>query len=216
MTFSSLASSCVPALADECVVTVVEDGHTPLQLAQPAVSTADAGSCAMTVEVRDEACAGTLGYTARISYRWHQDSVDDADRVIARLLTERAVALIRQQRLSVALEQEFDKSRNLTEALATNRQIGQALGILMATYKLTSQQSFDLLRGVSQHSHRKLRDVADEVCQTGTLTTAPPPKNPARSFERFGCSAMTAAGDAGSLVPRLFVRAATTLIATVR
>jgi hypothetical protein len=174
--FASLASSCVPAVADECIVSVVEDGGASLQLRQPAVPPAAAGSCELIVEVRDEPCAGAPGYTAEISYRWHQEGMDDADRVIARLLTDRAVAMIRQQRLSQALAQEFDKSHNLTEALATNRQIGQAIGILMASYKLTSQQSFDLLRGVSQHTHRKLREVADEVNQTGTLLTGPAPK----------------------------------------
>jgi hypothetical protein len=176
VTFASLANSCVPAVADECTVTVRDEGGAAWQHRQPAASPVAAGSCQLIVEVRDEPCAGALGYTAEIGYRWHQEVVDDADRVIAKLLAERAVAMIRQQRLSEALAQELDKSHNLTEALATNRQIGQAIGILMASYKLTSQQSFDLLRGVSQHTHRKLRDVADEVNQTGTLLTGPTPK----------------------------------------
>jgi hypothetical protein len=54
-------------------------------------------------------------------------------------------------------------------ALESSRRIGQALGILMATYKLTDEQAFDLLRGASQHTHHKLRDIAEEVCTTGTL-----------------------------------------------
>ena len=162
MTLDSLASACVPAFADECVVTVVDERHSPPQ-------PADAGGCGVTINVREEPCAGAPGYAAEISYRWHSERVESADRVIARLLTEQAVAVIRQQRLSMALAQESDKSHHLAQALATNRQIGQAIGILMATYKLTAEVSFDLLRGVSQHSHRKLRDIADEVSQTGTL-----------------------------------------------
>lgn len=54
-------------------------------------------------------------------------------------------------------------------ALRTSRQISQALGILMATHKITSEQAFDRLRAVSQDSHVKLRDVAGEVSLTGRL-----------------------------------------------
>jgi ANTAR domain-containing protein len=162
VTLDSLAHACVPAFADECLVTVVDEQHSPPQPAH-------AGGCGITIDVREEPCAGAPGYAAEISYRWHSERVDSADRVIARLLTEQAVAVIRQQRLSMALAQESDKSHHLAQALATNRHIGQAIGILMATYKLTAEESFDLLRGVSQHSHRKLRDIADEVSQTGTL-----------------------------------------------
>ena len=37
----------------------------------------------------------------------------------------------------------------------------------MATKLLGKQQAFDLLRIASQHGHRKLRDIALEVTDTG-------------------------------------------------
>jgi AmiR/NasT family two-component response regulator len=39
----------------------------------------------------------------------------------------------------------------------------------MAMNKITKDQAFDALRVASQHSHRKLRDVAQDVIDTGTL-----------------------------------------------
>lgn len=39
----------------------------------------------------------------------------------------------------------------------------------MATHKVTREQAFDMLRIASQNSHRKLRDIAVEVADTGTL-----------------------------------------------
>lgn len=57
----------------------------------------------------------------------------------------------------------------LQQALEASREIGVALGIVMATYKVTREQAFSLLRIASQHSNRKLRDVAAGVALSGEL-----------------------------------------------
>ena len=41
------------------------------------------------------------------------------------------------------------------------------------TTGVARQQAFDALRTTSQHSHRKLRDVAEEVLFTGELPSTP-------------------------------------------
>lgn len=64
------------------------------------------------------------------------------------------------------------KIANLEMALATCRRIGSAIGVLMALHQLTERQAFGELTAASNQQHRKLRDVADDVVQTGT--TAPP------------------------------------------
>jgi hypothetical protein len=56
-------------------------------------------------------------------------------------------------------------------ALTSCRRIGAAMGILMATLRVTEDDAFDRLREVSQRTHRKLRDVADDVMLTGSLPT---------------------------------------------
>ena len=57
----------------------------------------------------------------------------------------------------------------LEAALVTCRRIGVAIGILMAAQKLPEDAAFNLLHEASQASHRKLRDIADDVVFTGTL-----------------------------------------------
>jgi GAF domain-containing protein len=53
----------------------------------------------------------------------------------------------------------------------TNRDlIGQAKGILMERHKLTGQQAFLLLVRASQSTNVKLRDLAEELVDTGALT----------------------------------------------
>lgn len=63
---------------------------------------------------------------------------------------------------------------NLKIALNSARRIGAALGIIMVTHKVTEEKAFAALRTASQHTHRKLRDVAEDVLLTGA---APPPSN---------------------------------------
>jgi len=61
------------------------------------------------------------------------------------------------------------KMANLRIALASRDVIGQAKGILMERYKITSEQSFDLLIAASQRTHRKLNDIAVQLSTTGEL-----------------------------------------------
>ncbi len=58
-------------------------------------------------------------------------------------------------------------------ALTSSRQIGTAIGILMARYAVTESEAFGLLARASQHLNRKLRDVASDVVFTGVLPPEP-------------------------------------------
>ena len=71
--------------------------------------------------------------------------------------------------LALTAARQHERAANLERALQSNRDIGVAMGVLMSNHKITKQQAFDLLRVASQHTHRKLRDVAEEVGETGAL-----------------------------------------------
>jgi hypothetical protein len=62
-----------------------------------------------------------------------------------------------------------DTAAHLARALESNREIGVAMGVLMSQHKITREQAFDLLRITSQHTHRKLSQIAADVADTGTL-----------------------------------------------
>lgn len=66
------------------------------------------------------------------------------------------------------------QAEHLRVALESNRQIGVAMGVLMSREHVTKQQAFDLLRIASQHTHRKLADIAMDVAETGMLEFSPP------------------------------------------
>jgi hypothetical protein len=75
--------------------------------------------------------------------------------------------------LVMQYETERDRAANLELALESSRQIGMAMGILMSRRLLTAEQAFDELRRASQLLHRKLRDIAAEVADTGALPDLP-------------------------------------------
>lgn len=71
--------------------------------------------------------------------------------------------------LAVTSARRLDKIVNLERALASNRDIGVAIGVLMGLHRISRDQAFDLLRVASQGRHRKLVDLARDVAETGTL-----------------------------------------------
>jgi len=89
--------------------------------------------------------------------------------LLARL---RANHELHQQR-ERAVDTAQDRATQIRGALDSNRVIGTATGILMVQHRLTAAQAFALLVTGSQHTNRKLRDIAAEVTQTGGLTFRP-------------------------------------------
>ena len=65
------------------------------------------------------------------------------------------------------------REQQIRGALDTNRVIGTAVGIVMASYQLTAQQGFQLLVTASQNTNSKLRDIAARVVDTGALPFRP-------------------------------------------
>jgi AmiR/NasT family two-component response regulator len=56
-----------------------------------------------------------------------------------------------------------DEVNQLHFAIASNRRIGMAMGIVMGQLQIGDDEAFDALRRISQNTNRKLRDVADDV-----------------------------------------------------
>lgn len=69
---------------------------------------------------------------------------------------------------------EDERLDNLQEALHSREMIGQAQGILMERERITANQAFDVLRRASQHLNRKLREVAENVVETGESPSTGP------------------------------------------
>ena len=66
-----------------------------------------------------------------------------------------------------------EHAAHLEEALRSSRKIGAAIGIVMARRKVGETEAFSMLVNASQNTNRKLRRVADEVVDTGDVSTLP-------------------------------------------
>jgi hypothetical protein len=75
-----------------------------------------------------------------------------------------------------SLENEERRNTTLHAALATREIIGQAQGILMERERINADQAFDVLRRASQHLNVKLRDVAQDLVDTGERPDTGRPK----------------------------------------
>lgn len=72
-------------------------------------------------------------------------------------------------RLQARVRSAEDKAAGLEHALASNRRIGMAVGILMCRHQLTEDQAIAVLKTHSQHCNVKLRELAETVIYTGTI-----------------------------------------------
>jgi hypothetical protein len=95
-------------------------------------------------------------------YSTAADAFDDGAEVLGTVLATHGA-------LAVSSAAAHERAQNLELALMNSREIGVAMGVLMTQHKFTREQAFDLLRIASQHSHRKLAEIAVEVADTGAL-----------------------------------------------
>ncbi|WP_369054460.1 ANTAR domain-containing protein [Kineococcus terrestris] len=86
----------------------------------------------------------------------------------------RAELLADHAALALAAVAHRVRARNLEEALASNRDIGAAAGVLMALERITRDEALARMRRASQDGNRKMRDVAVQVLDTGVLEAPVP------------------------------------------
>jgi transcriptional regulator with GAF, ATPase, and Fis domain len=96
------------------------------------------------------------GVAALNFYSTCQDSIDPQAPMSAELFATHAA-------LALGHAHEVD---DLNAAMETRSLIGQAMGILMERYRISSEHAFHFLTRTSQQSNVKLRDVAAELVRT--------------------------------------------------
>ena len=180
--FGSLAELSVPMIGDACIIAASGPAVDPFAVIWPPVRPqltppATAGAPRTSASVAYLPIVGPVhpseperpgpSYEGVFTLIWESEAPSAQHTLLARLLVDRAVDLAVRERLGEERDLARAHAANCELALASNRTIGTALGILMERYKLTNQQSFELLRRVSQHQHRKLRDCADDLVETG-------------------------------------------------
>jgi GAF domain-containing protein len=150
---------CLDAIAHGMVF-YVEDVSSDLRWPQFCPQAAEAGiRSVLALPLSANSHLGAVNLYARFPIAFGV-----VDRAKAAIL-----ASLASQALLVALSHEDQERRALTfqAALRTREVIGEALGILMERERIGADQAFDVLRRASQHLNIKLREVAQNLVDTG-------------------------------------------------
>jgi hypothetical protein len=153
--FASVVRLCAPLICDAATVAVRESDKDGYAIAWPP------GGADVHVGLRHSSVVAKVGGTETDQHAAYYASLtlhftrvaENTDQVMGQLIVERAAATIERERLTELLVRSRTNVNNLEFALSS----------------MTSDQSFDLLRRVSQHTHRKLHDVALVVATTGAI-----------------------------------------------
>lgn len=154
--YESHEGPCLQAAIDKTEIVRVDDLRGDPRwptFAQRALAHGVAGMLSFQLYARDNNLGALNLYAAE------PDAFnDEAAHVGVLLATHAAVALASTR-----------TEANLRNALLSRDMIGRAKGILMERFKVNQAAAFELLVAVSQHSHRKLREVAEDLTSTGEL-----------------------------------------------
>jgi GAF domain-containing protein len=105
-------------------------------------------------------------------YGTRPDAFTERDRAVAAVLAAHASIALAAAGSSADLQRANVEMR---EALESRDVIGQAKGILMERHRITAEEAFDMLRRASQHLNVKLREVAQDLADTGAFPARRPP-----------------------------------------
>jgi ANTAR domain len=181
---SSLARCCIPAFSDGCSVELSEGVEEVFRVAFPAPDdpsvvvagsrTADSASheaaiTTLSTSFQAPSCLGYPSYAGVVCHFWTDHGPTEDDAIIAQLMVDRAIGLVRQERLVQTVARAEDRAAKLALDLLASRTEGEAIGILSAKHGLPREDALRLLRRVSRESERKLCDVAAAVVRAGDL-----------------------------------------------
>jgi GAF domain-containing protein len=103
---------------------------------------------------------GARGRGALNLYASHANAFTDSDAIAGQSWAGQAGGALSVAWRMAEREKAVD---HLTQGLATRQVIGQAVGLLMAQRRCTADEAFELLKGASQRSNEKLRDLAHRM-----------------------------------------------------
>ncbi len=72
--------------------------------------------------------------------------------------------------VSLAASERQTTAENLRKGLESNREIGKAIGLLMAAHQVSDQEAFEILRSASSRTNTKLAALAEKINESHRAT----------------------------------------------
>lgn len=203
---SSLARLCVPCFSEGCAVELSEGLDPVFKVSFPPPredpgprdglwhgSDPPTGTTIITAFEMPSA-DGCPSFSGHVMHSWALQPMATGAAVIARLLVDHALAVIRYERLAERTRAAEERSALLAREAMAGQSIEVAIGIVIATRHLDRMAALDLLKDVSRQSGRSLHEVSAHVVQAFTCTSTESPDQPAASstpvasLERWRCT----------------------------
>jgi ANTAR domain len=182
---SSLARCSNPSFSDACALELSEGTATPFRVcfpmtgedellarARPGQATASAPPAAMktiTTAFQGGSGHGYPSFAGIVVHSWAEGDPTEDDAIIARLLVDRALAIVQHERLAQEAARADSRAAKLAIDLITSRIEGEATGILMAQHQITQAEAASLLRQASQTRQREPHEIAAGVVRARDL-----------------------------------------------
>jgi ANTAR domain len=191
---SGLARLCVPCFSDGCSVELSEGLDPVFKVSFPSPGEdrcprseswhgGDIPTGATVVTAFDMPSAdGCPSFSGHIVHSWTRQPLAAGAPVIARLLVDHALTVIRHERLAERALAAEERSALLAREAMAGQSIGEAVGIVMATRHLDRTAALDLLKDASRQSGCSLHEVSAHLVRGLTRTPAESPHEPAASL----------------------------------
>jgi hypothetical protein len=182
---SSQARSSSPSFSDACVIELSEGTETLFRVcfpmpdeaqlragAGPVQAAAGAPPAGMRCIITTFEAGSSHGYPSfagMVVHFWAERDPTEDDEIIARLLVDRALAIVQNERLAQAAARAESRAAKLAIDVITSRIEGEATGILMAKHHVIPAQAASLLCQASQERQQKVHEAAAGVVRTGGL-----------------------------------------------
>lgn len=189
MVLSSLARLCVPSFSQRCAVELSQGldpvftvsyplpAPGPMAEAQPPDNQAPPSDGptgeAVITSFGMPSAFGQPSFAGYLIHTWTRRVPAPGDAMIARLLVDHALEVVRYERLAETAAAAESRSAQLALDAMTARVIGEATGIIMAALQLSETEAASQLQSAGRRYGHTLHDVAREVVRTGIFTREP-------------------------------------------
>lgn len=108
---------------------------------------------------------GSMGFRLLVDHRkvGALNLFSDAPNVFGTAAAEQAIILAAFAAMAINAAIRGEQATTLRHGLASNREIGKAIGMLMVLNDISETEAFELLRRVSQDTNVRIADIAAEV-----------------------------------------------------
>jgi len=181
---SSLARLSVPCFSDGCELELSEGldpvfevsfplpGEEPVQRSRSSRCNEPPAGAAVITAFDMPSDHGRPSFSGHVIHSWTLRVPTAEDAVIARMLVDHALEVVRYERLAEIARTAEDRSAWLAREAMANRSIGEAIGIEMATRHLQRTAAIELLKDASRRSGRSLHEISVAVVRAAACATS--------------------------------------------